>query len=106
MLESHSVPDKAAEGSFHLTPGLYILGRQPNESDLVCQHVSISRKHAEITVESHSEPEQGPLLHLKGTLSCMQPMSTFFKSKFFMIIILACSTVCNCRKVLLRYNVV
>lgn len=50
ILEAISVPNEAAEGSFILPVGNYEIGRNESESNILCLHASISRKHAQISI--------------------------------------------------------
>lgn len=64
VLEHSSVVNSEAEGRFLLLPGKYVVGRL--SSDILCQHASISRKHAEITVEKADNTKKGLFLSIKG----------------------------------------
>ena len=70
-LEHVDVINSEAEGCFLLLPGKYVIGRQEKGCDILCQHVSISRRHAEVTVQKAGDESQGSSLRIKGIASAL-----------------------------------
>lgn len=76
VLEHVTVPNIEAEGKFILLPGIHSAGRLENESDIFCQHASISRKHAVLSVEVTDENVQTELT-IKGEAAFSVARRTF-----------------------------
>lgn len=65
ILESEKAPSEDAEDVYYLPPGVYTVGRK--DADIVCNHKSVSRKHAIITVKTLGASSAGLVLLSDGT---------------------------------------